>query len=77
MDKPRDILHTTSGYLVGAAALSKYVFNIYESDPYFYASHIGWITGNTYVIYAPLLLSIATVVFGGYIRLLKRAGSDP
>ncbi|KAH7121540.1 hypothetical protein EDB81DRAFT_814075 [Dactylonectria macrodidyma] len=63
--KPKGVLHTTGGYLVGAAATGKYVFDIHEEDQYFCAGDVGWITGHTYVIYAPLLLGVSTVVFEG------------
>lgn len=61
--KPKGVMHTTAGYLVGAAATSKYVFDIHPSDRFFCGGDVGWITGHTYVVYAPLLLGCATVVF--------------
>ncbi|KAF4975210.1 hypothetical protein FZEAL_7967, partial [Fusarium zealandicum] len=63
--KPKGILHTTGGYLVGAAATGKYVFDIHDDDRHFCAGDVGWITGHTYVVYAPLLLGVPTVVFEG------------
>ncbi|KAI9150868.1 acetyl-coenzyme A synthetase-like protein [Paramyrothecium foliicola] len=63
--KPKGIMHSTGGYLVGAAATAKYVFNLHQGDRYFCAGDIGWITGHTYVVYAPLLLGLTTVVFEG------------
>lgn len=63
--KPKGILHTTGGYLVGAAASGKYVFDIHDNDRFFCAGDVGWITGHTYVVYAPLLLGVTTVVFEG------------
>lgn len=63
--KPKGVLHTTAGYLLGAAITGKYVFDIHESDTFFCAGDVGWITGHTYVVYAPLLLGVATVVFEG------------
>ncbi|KAF5020529.1 hypothetical protein F66182_7428 [Fusarium sp. NRRL 66182] len=63
--KPKGVLHTTGGFLVGAAATGKYVFDIHENDQYFCAGDVGWITGHTYVVYAPLLLGVSTVVFEG------------
>ncbi|KAJ5899680.1 Acetyl-coenzyme A synthetase [Penicillium taxi] len=61
--KPKGVLHTTAGYLLGAAMTGKYVFDIHEDDRYFCGGDVGWITGHTYVVYAPLLLGCATVVF--------------
>jgi acetyl-CoA synthetase len=63
--KPKGVLHTTAGYLLGAAMTGKYVFDIHDSDNFFCAGDVGWITGHTYVVYAPLLLGVATVVFEG------------
>ncbi|PGH07389.1 acetyl-coenzyme A synthetase [Helicocarpus griseus UAMH5409] len=61
--KPKGLMHTTAGYLVGAAATGKYVFDIHDNDRFFCGGDVGWITGHTYVVYAPLLLGSATVVF--------------
>ncbi|KAK7220094.1 hypothetical protein V2G26_008097 [Clonostachys chloroleuca] len=63
--KPKGVLHSTGGYLVGAAATGKYVFDIHDSDSFFCGGDIGWITGHTYVVYAPLLLGVSTIVFEG------------
>lgn len=63
--KPKGVLHTTAGYLLGAALTGKYVFDIHDNDVYFCGGDVGWITGHTYVVYAPLLLGITTVVFEG------------
>jgi hypothetical protein len=58
-------MHTTAGYLLGAAMTGKYVFDIHDGDKYFCGGDVGWITGHTYVVYAPLLLGVSTVVFEG------------
>jgi acetyl-CoA synthetase len=63
--KPKGVMHTTGGYLVGAAATGKYVFDIHPTDILFTGGDVGWITGHTYVVYAPLLLGVTTVVFEG------------
>lgn len=63
--KPKGVMHTTGGYLLGAAATGKYVFDIHDGDTFFCGGDVGWITGHTYVVYAPLLLGVATVVFEG------------
>ncbi|PYH88594.1 acetyl-coenzyme A synthetase [Aspergillus ellipticus CBS 707.79] len=61
--KPKGVMHSTAGYLLGAAMTGKYVFDIHDDDRYFCGGDVGWITGHTYVVYAPLLLGCATVVF--------------
>ena len=58
-------MHTTAGYLLGAALTGKYVFDIHDEDNFFCAGDVGWITGHTYVVYAPLMLGVATVVYEG------------
>ncbi|KAK5086418.1 acetyl-coenzyme A synthetase 2 [Lithohypha guttulata] len=63
--KPKGVMHTTGGYLVGAAATGKYAFDIHDDDVFFCGGDVGWITGHTYVVYAPLLLGVPTVVFEG------------
>jgi len=63
--KPKGVMHSTAGYLLGAALTGKYVFDIHDSDVFFCGGDVGWITGHTYVVYAPLLLGVATIVFEG------------
>jgi len=63
--KPKGVMHSTAGYLIGAAMTGKYVFDIHDTDKFFCGGDVGWITGHTYVVYAPLLLGITTVVFEG------------
>lgn len=63
--KPKGVMHTTGGYLTGAAATGKYVFDLHQGDTHFCGGDVGWITGHTYVLYAPLLLGVTTVVFEG------------
>lgn len=63
--KPKGVMHTTAGYLLGAALTGKYVFDIHDKDIFFCGGDVGWITGHTYVVYAPLMLGVTTVVFEG------------
>ncbi|KAA8915384.1 hypothetical protein TRICI_002462 [Trichomonascus ciferrii] len=62
---PKGVVHTTGGYLLGAAATTKYVFDIHPEDILFTAGDVGWITGHTYAHYGPLLLGATTVIFEG------------
>jgi acetyl-CoA synthetase len=52
--KPKGILHTTGGYLVGTYATSKWIFDLKEDDVYWCTADIGWVTGHSYVVYGPL-----------------------
>ena len=63
--KPKGVMHTTAGYLLGAAMTGKYVFDLHPGDKLGTAGDIGWITGHTYCVYAPLLLGVTTLVFEG------------
>jgi acetyl-CoA synthetase len=63
--KPKGVFHSTAGYLLGAAVTGKYVFDIHPEDRFFCSGDIGWITGHTYVVYAPLALGCTTVIFEG------------
>ena len=63
--KPKGILHTTGGYLLGAATSFKYTFDTQEGDIFFCTADCGWITGHSYVTYGPLLNGATQVVFEG------------
>ena len=53
---PKGIAHSTAGYLLFGAFTHKHVFNYYDTDDIFgCVADIGWITGHTYVVYAPLV----------------------
>ena len=63
--KPKGILHTTGGYLLGAATSFKYTFDTHEGDVFFCTADFGWITGHSFVTYGPLLNGATQVVFEG------------
>ena len=53
--KPKGIMHTTGGYLTQVAFTHKYVFDLHpETDVYWCAADIGWVTGHSYIVYGPL-----------------------
>ena len=56
-------MHTTGGYLLGAAATVKYIFDVHENDIFACMADIGWVTGHTYITYGPLCLGTTTVLF--------------
>ncbi len=64
--KPKGIMHTTGGYLVGATTTHSYVFDIKpETDVYWCAADIGWVTGHTYIVYGPLANLTTSVMYEG------------
>ncbi|KAJ9064974.1 acetyl-coenzyme A synthetase 2, variant 2 [Entomophthora muscae] len=60
---PKGLVHSTGGYLLGAAVSTKYIFDCHEGDIFGCTADIGWITGHTYLTYGPLSLGLTTVVF--------------
>jgi acetyl-CoA synthetase len=63
--KPKAILHTHGGYMVGTYATLKYVFDIREEDRYWCAADPGWITGHSYIVYGPLLNGTTSFMYEG------------
>jgi acetyl-CoA synthetase len=64
--KPKGILHSTGGYLTGAAYTHKYVFDLKpETDVYFCSADVGWITGHSYIVYGPLMNGATSVMYEG------------
>ena len=64
--KPKGILHTTGGYLTGAAFTHRYVFDLKpEEDVYWCAADVGWVTGHSYIVYGPLANAATSVMFEG------------
>ena len=63
--KPKGVLHTTGGYLLGAALSHKYIFNLKENSIYWCTADVGWVTGHTYIVYGPLANASTTLMFEG------------
>jgi len=63
--KPKAIVHTTGGYMVGIAATLRYVFDIKPADRFWCAADPGWVTGHSYIVYGPLLLGATNVMYEG------------
>ena len=64
--KPKGIMHTTGGYLVGAATTHSYVFDIKpDEDIWWCGADIGWVTGHTYIVYGPLANQTTSVMYEG------------
>ena len=63
--KPKGIVHTTAGYLLGTYATTKWVFDLKEDDVYWCTADIGWVTGHSYIVYGPLSNGATTVMYEG------------
>jgi len=63
--KPKGIVHTTGGYLVGTYATTKWVFDLKENDVYWCTADIGWVTGHSYVVYGPLSNGATVLMYEG------------
>ncbi|MFN2383245.1 MAG: acetate--CoA ligase, partial [Gemmatimonadota bacterium] len=63
--KPKGILHTTGGYLLGATLTAELVFDLQEHDVYWCTADIGWVTGHSYVVYGPLANGATIVMYEG------------
>jgi acetyl-CoA synthetase len=63
--KPKGILHTTAGYLVGCAWTHWAVFDLKDDDVFWTAADIGWVTGHSYIVYGPLANGTTSVMYEG------------
>ena len=63
--KPKGVVHTTAGYLLGVSTTHRYVFDIKEDDVYWCTADIGWVTGHSYIVYGPLANGTTTVMYEG------------
>jgi acetyl-CoA synthetase len=63
--KPKGILHTTGGYLVGCSYTHWAVFDLKDDDIFWTAADIGWVTGHSYIVYGPLANGATSVLYEG------------
>ena len=63
--KPKGILHTTGGYLVGTSYTHWAVFDLKDDDIFWTAADIGWVTGHSYIVYGPLANGATSVMYEG------------
>ena len=63
--KPKGVVHTTGGYAVWAATTFDWIFGARDDDIFWCTADVGWITGHTYVVYAPLMMRTVSVMFDG------------
>ena len=63
--KPKGIVHTTGGYMVGTYLTSKYIFDLRDDDVFWCTADIGWVTGHSYVVYGILANGATGVMYEG------------
>ncbi|HKW02216.1 MAG TPA: acetate--CoA ligase [Vicinamibacterales bacterium] len=63
--KPKGIVHTTGGYLVGCYATTRWVFDLRDDDVYWCTADLGWVTGHSYVVYGPLSNGATVLMYEG------------
>ena len=63
--KPKGIVHTTGGYMVGTYATAKWIFDLKDDDVYWCTADIGWVTGHSYIVYGPLANGATSVMYEG------------
>ena len=63
--KPKGIVHTTAGYLVGVAATHHYIFDVKPDSIYWCAADVGWVTGHSYIVYGPLCNGTTGIIYEG------------
>jgi acetyl-CoA synthetase len=63
--KPKGVMHVQAGYAVGTYTTLKFVFDLKEDDIWWCAADIGWITGHSYIVYAPLIMGATSILYEG------------
>jgi acetyl-CoA synthetase len=63
--KPKGIVHSTGGYLVFINSTYQWVFDIKEDSVYWCTADVGWVTGHSSIVYAPLMHGASIVVYEG------------
>jgi acetyl-CoA synthetase len=63
--KPKGILHTTAGYLLGTSFSHEAIFDVKPDDVYWCAADIGWVTGHSYIVYGPLANATTGILYEG------------
>lgn len=63
--KPKGVVHTVGGYMVGVSTTHEWVFDLKEEDVYWCTADIGWITGHSYLVYGPLANGATVFMYEG------------
>ena len=63
--RPKGVQRDTGGYAVALAASMKHIFCGEAGETIFTTSDIGWVVGHSYIIYAPLIAGMTTIMYEG------------
>ena len=63
--KPKGVVHTTAGYLLGVSTSHRLIFDVKENDVYWCTADIGWVTGHSYIVYGPLANGCTSLMYEG------------
>ncbi len=63
--KPKGIVHTSAGYLLGTSFTHEMIFDVKPDDVFWCAADIGWVTGHSYIVYGPLANATTSVLYEG------------
>jgi acetyl-CoA synthetase len=63
--KPKGVMHGTGGYLTHVFSTAKWVFDFRNKDVFFCTADVGWVTGHSYVVYAPLMHGVTEIIYEG------------
>ena len=63
--KPKGVVHTTGGYMVGVSTTHDWVFDLKEDDVFWCTADVGWITGHSYIVYGPLANGATVLMYEG------------
>lgn len=63
--KPKGLLHTTAGYLLGTMTTARMIFDYKDEDVFWCTADVGWVTGHSYIVYGPLANGVTQVMYEG------------
>ncbi|HIE64320.1 MAG: acetate--CoA ligase [Nitrospira sp.] len=63
--KPKGVVHTTGGYLLGTTVTARWIFDLKDTDTFWCTADIGWVTGHSYIIYGILSNGVTSVMYEG------------
>ncbi len=63
--KPKGVVHTTAGYLLGVSTTHRCIFDVKENDVFWCTADIGWVTGHSYIVYGPLANGSTSLMYEG------------